>query len=408
MIVEAGVAKLVAAGGGLVSSVVLIAGLGGGAQVASVAADQSRLANAVCAYAPKTEAAAPSARHGLTASQVGHARTIVQVAIDLKLPRRAAEIAIATALQESWLNNATVGDHGTSFGLFQQRPTMGWGTREQVTTPSYAAKSFYQRLIKVQGWADMPLTKAAAIVQRPRSDLRGAYAKHEPLAKQIVASLWKSTAPLPKADEKAVRLSIETAASLGIPRQALVDDIAANLGPKGSRKAAESIVAGQAQKLCKQLKAKLSEATTAIAAGSTRGALAVAAALTMRGVPYSWGGGNKSGPTYGIGRGASTRGFDCSGLAEYAWGKAGVSVGGHTSSQWTSGVRVPRSQIQPGDLIFFATNPNDPATIHHVGIALDSRRMVHAPFTGSSVRVETWADVPRRESEFAGAIRPRG
>lgn len=142
-------------------------------------------------------------------------------------------------------------------------------------------------------------------------------------------------------------------------------------------------------------------------AGAERGIIAVQAALRMRGTPYSWGGGGPDGPSFGIGRGAGTRGFDCSGLAEYAWSRAGARIGGDTSAQWNAGIHVPRSQIRPGDLIFFASNPANAATIHHVGIAIDATRMVHAPFTGSTVRVDTWAGTPSREREFIGVVRPK-
>ncbi|MDF5759013.1 NlpC/P60 family protein [Spongiactinospora sp. TRM90649] len=142
-------------------------------------------------------------------------------------------------------------------------------------------------------------------------------------------------------------------------------------------------------------------------AGRGLGVVAVQAALRMRGVPYSWGGGGPDGPSLGIGHGAATRGFDCSGLTEYAWSRVGVRIGGDTSAQWKAGVHVPRSQIRSGDLIFFAFNPASPATIHHVGLAIDATRMVHAPSTGSTVRVESWAGVPYREREFIGLVRPR-
>ncbi|MEV0619511.1 NlpC/P60 family protein [Nonomuraea sp. NPDC050404] len=144
----------------------------------------------------------------------------------------------------------------------------------------------------------------------------------------------------------------------------------------------------------------------AVLAGAERGLIAVQAALRMRGIPYSWGGGNANGPTYGIGHGAHIHGFDCSGLAEYAWAKAGVQIGGHTSPQWNAGTRIPRDQIRPGDLVFFAHDPASPATIHHVGIAIDAKRMVHAPSTGSTVLIATWAGDPYREREFIGAVRP--
>ncbi|RBQ12139.1 hypothetical protein DP939_44535 [Spongiactinospora rosea] len=144
----------------------------------------------------------------------------------------------------------------------------------------------------------------------------------------------------------------------------------------------------------------------AIAANAERGVFAAHAALRMRGVPYSWGGGGPDGPGLGIGRGARTRGFDCSGLTEYAWATAGARIGGDTSAQWNAGDHIPKAQIRPGDLIFFATDPADPATIHHVGLAIDATHMVHAPHTGSTVRIETWAGIPYWERGFIGAVRP--
>jgi len=94
---------------------------------------------------------------------------------------------VATALQESYLRN--LGDLGPrndhdSLGLFQQRPSQGWGTPEQIMNPEYAAGRFYEKLLGVDGWQAMALTTAAQRVQR--SAYPDAYAKHEPLAAQIV------------------------------------------------------------------------------------------------------------------------------------------------------------------------------------------------------------------------------
>lgn len=433
MIVETGVAKFVAAGGGLVSSVVLIAGFSGGAKYAATSSDVTTFTNAVCSYASPTAANATLGMSppglGLTSDQIANAQIIVDVGAALGLPPRGAEIAVATALQESRLDSSTVGDHGHAFGLFQQHPDSGWGTRSQVTTPNYAARAFYELLVKVHDWQTMPLTRAAAIVQRPREDLRGDYAKHEPLAKKLVAALRRQSATiasevsvsegkglgLSSGEQARLRTSIETAAALGVPRQAVVADIrsalvrktaASGIDPTEIEKRAEKVVTTIAGQLCAGFSATLGETSDGLGAGASRGATAVGAALQMRGIPYSWGGGGPSGPGYGIGRGAKTKGFDCSGLAEYAWSKAGVRIGGHTSVQWNTGSHVPRTQIRPGDLIFFAYNPRNPATIHHVGIAIDSTRMVHAAFTGSTVRVDTWVGVPGREGEFIGAVRP--
>lgn len=118
--------------------------------------------------------------------QVANGAIIVQVGIDMKIPVRGQIIAVATAMQESRLYNVNYGDRD-SLGLFQQRPSAGWGTPEQVTDPKYASRKFYEALLKVDGWADMPLTKAAQRVQR--SAFPDAYAKHEPGAAALVSAV---------------------------------------------------------------------------------------------------------------------------------------------------------------------------------------------------------------------------
>lgn len=139
------------------------------------------------------------------------------------------------------------------------------------------------------------------------------------------------------------------------------------------------------------------------AAGSGMGGVAARAAMRWLGTPYSWGGGTSSGPSYGIQQGANIHGFDCSGLALYAWNKAGVRLDHWTGTQWTSGPHVPVGRLRPGDLVFFARNTSDPDTIHHVGIYIGRGRMVEAPYTGSSVRVSSiW------RGDLIGATRPTG
>ncbi|WP_245666294.1 NlpC/P60 family protein [Actinomadura latina] len=140
-----------------------------------------------------------------------------------------------------------------------------------------------------------------------------------------------------------------------------------------------------------------------LTSSAARGAVAVRAALKWLGTPYSWGGGNTFGPSHGIAQGAGTVGFDCSGLAMYAWAKAGVRLDHWTGTQWTSGPHVPISALRPGDLVFFARDPSDPGTIHHVGIYIGDGRMVEAPYTGSRVRISRI-----QRSDLIGATRPSG
>jgi murein DD-endopeptidase MepM/ murein hydrolase activator NlpD len=121
------------------------------------------------------------------AAQMKNAAIIINVGKQLKLPPRAWVIAVATAMQESNLRNlghlGKRNDHD-SLGLFQQRPSSGWGSPAQVTDPAYAATKFYTKLRKVRNWDGLALTKAAQRVQI--SAYPGAYAKHEPIATQIV------------------------------------------------------------------------------------------------------------------------------------------------------------------------------------------------------------------------------
>ena len=124
------------------------------------------------------------------AAQVRNAAIIINTGVDLKMPPRAWVIAVATAMQESRLTNlgnlGSRNDHD-SLGLFQQRPSSGWGTPAQITDPVYASTKFYQKLKTVAGWESMPLTEAAQRVQI--SAYPDAYAKHEPVATQIVNEL---------------------------------------------------------------------------------------------------------------------------------------------------------------------------------------------------------------------------
>ncbi|WP_327089307.1 NlpC/P60 family protein [Nonomuraea sp. NBC_01738] len=121
------------------------------------------------------------------------------------------------------------------------------------------------------------------------------------------------------------------------------------------------------------------------------------------GTPFSWGGGRPSGPTTGIGRGANTVGFDCSGLTLYAWSKAGISLGHYTGTQFRQGRRVPLSDLRKGDLVFFGGGSGDPT---HVGLYLGGGIMIHAPKTGDVVKKTQFLDSSYYRPIYRGAIRP--
>ncbi len=101
----------------------------------------------------------------LDADQMANAATIAAIGTQRKMPERAVVVALATAYQESGLRNLAGGDRD-SVGLFQQRPSQGWGTGEQIGDPRYAANKFYAALKRVRGWEKLRVTEAAQRVQR--------------------------------------------------------------------------------------------------------------------------------------------------------------------------------------------------------------------------------------------------
>lgn len=173
---------------------------------------------------------------GFAGDQLANATVIVGVGKSMGVPERGWVIAVATAMQESSLHNDTSGDRD-SVGLFQQRPSQGWGTAQQIEVPSYAATQFYDHLVQVPNWESLPLTVAAQDVQR--SATPDAYAKWEQDADQVVG---------------------------------VVEGVQCQSG--GSQGGVPAYDPAQAQAVIRR-------------------------ALTQVGVPYVWGGGNAEGPTGG-------------------------------------------------------------------------------------------------------------
>lgn len=171
------------------------AGRAGCAVVASLVALGTAVAGVV-AVLEHGDAAAPVAERCaaevdgtgwyLSPGQAENAALLTAQGLQRRLPARAATIAIATALQESKLSNITYGDRD-SLGLFQQRPSQGWGTPEEIMDPVYSTGRFYDGLVEVPGYDTLPITEAAQAVQR--SGYPDAYAQHEPRARAWASAL---------------------------------------------------------------------------------------------------------------------------------------------------------------------------------------------------------------------------
>jgi murein DD-endopeptidase MepM/ murein hydrolase activator NlpD len=127
---------------------------------------------------------------GLVQDQVRNSAIIIGVGQELNVPPRGWVVAVATALQESRLRNlphlGSDNDHD-SIGLFQQRPSQGWGSPEQLADPAYQSRRFFEKLLRIPNWERLPLTVAAQRVQV--SAYPNAYAKHEAFASRIVDAL---------------------------------------------------------------------------------------------------------------------------------------------------------------------------------------------------------------------------
>ncbi|WP_431783869.1 C40 family peptidase [Streptomyces chumphonensis] len=260
----------------------------------------------------------------VTPEQMGHAATIVHVGEGKDVPEKGLVIAIMTALQESKLDNLDYGDRD-SLGLFQQRPSMGWGSEAQVTDPAYAAGAFFggpepptpPGLLDTAGWEQMAHGDAAQAVQL--SGFPRAYDKWQSISGKIV----------------------------GRAKDIECDGVG---------------VGGDVGKV-------------------------IQAARSQLGVQYCWGGGDANGPTYtpDCPRGVS-EGFDCSGLTLYAYAQVGITLGHYTGLQWNAGKRVRTyEQLRPGDLMFYRHQGTD--YIHHVSMYLGDDQMIHAPRTGSPVEI---------------------
>jgi len=161
-------------------------------------ADAAR--NMAVAFLPGSPAQ-PVPVGGLSQVQTNHAYIIIKVAEQLELPERAMMVAIMTAMQETRLRNLAnpkvpaslrvphdgTGTNYDSIGLFQQRPSQGWGSTEEILNPEYSSRKFYEKLVQVNNWLVIALTEAAQAVQR--SAFPDAYAKHEQMATAVVNAL---------------------------------------------------------------------------------------------------------------------------------------------------------------------------------------------------------------------------
>jgi cell wall-associated NlpC family hydrolase len=284
--------------------------------------------------------------------QLQRAAAIIAVGKSQNIPAKGQLIAVMAAITESSLralsntnahpNSAHIpndgdGDDHDSLGLFQMRPSTGWGTVENLMDPVWSARAFYggpngpnhgspRGLLDLTKWQSMdPGTAAQAVEVSAYPDR---YAINQPVAEKILTTLTGVT--------------LES----GMCGPAV--EVPANLPP------------GFPSEM-------------------------IAAAAKQLGTPYVWGGGTFNGPTGG--------GFDCSGLVLYAAYKASggrIRLRHYSGAQIHEGRGIALSDKGPGDLIFFSYP--GAGVPHHVAIYVGGNRILHAPHTGDRVRYGTIGD----------------
>src|SRR5579864_4900216 len=164
----------------LICSVIAVSGLAVGVVV--VRGGPGPAARVGCNFA----STAASTQYSIAPTQAQNAAIIAAVAMRKGMPDHAVTVALAAALQETKLRNLPYGDLD-SVGLFQQRPSQGWGTGTQIMDPNYEASAFYDHLGQVRGWQPMPVTDAARLVQQ--SARPEAYAAWEGEARSLASAL---------------------------------------------------------------------------------------------------------------------------------------------------------------------------------------------------------------------------
>lgn len=291
-----------------------------------------------------------------SAEQMNNAQTITQVTQSRRLPRRAAVLAAATAIVESQLTNVHYGDRD-SLGLFQQRPSEGWGSPADILNPAAATGKFLDHLVAIPNWEYLPPGVAEQLVQRSAHPER--YAPQEPPAAALVGTFWTgpdNPAPPPT----------------GGPPADQVAKLAAFTASTGCGDQGGSNIPLDPQRLPPNFQLPT----------DPQQRVAVSYALAQVGKPYVWG---ATGPHT----------FDCSGLMQAAWAAAGIPISGGTTSQVHDGTAVPSlHQVQPGDLLFIPGSLGTARNPRHVGMYAGGGLVVNAYDEKAGVIIEsvdTWA-----------------
>jgi cell wall-associated NlpC family hydrolase len=329
-----------------------------------------------------------------------NAGIIYSVGRQMGLGTRDIQIALIAAMVESNLVNVNYGDRD-SLGLFQQRPSQGWGTPEQVTDPYYAARKFFSAL-KGLGprRLQMGMGEAAQAVQRSAypsryaeriGEMRGLWPSISEAGGDVPLTVEGAPFPTQQLDQIPVDQMVEeettAALMLGAPDDSMAGAAGADLtAPTNTALGAWGMVPQLPEEdpLDSGATTPLSEGTRSVTVQNfaplgTQGVdgwrkAVVSAARSAIGTPYVWGGNSLQ------------SGVDCSGLIQQAFARAGMDIPRVSYQQANFGQRVGLKGIQPGDLVAWDNSSRNNGA-DHIAIYLGNGMIIESPRPGLSVRV---------------------
>jgi cell wall-associated NlpC family hydrolase len=321
-------------------------------------------------------ASAEARLHALDEKAEAAAERYNKARIELQADQQKAEQAAATLARAE--RHLTAQEKAVAAFANAAYQGQGFDTAFGITAES--PQEFLDKTTTLQAVADSQ--------SRMLADLAAARRQHEQAqstASAAVAAQQASTKQM-EADRQTVLDAADEQQQSLRDLQEQQRQIIAAAKARAERIAAERAAAALAARQAAAAAAAQALSTQSVSAppvhGSGGASVAVQWAYKELGKPYVWG---AAGPDS----------FDCSGLTQYVWGKAGVYLSHYTGAQWNEGAHVDRSQLQPGDLVFFGSD------LHHVGIYIGDSKMIEAPYTGANVRI---SDAFR--SDYAGAVRP--
>ncbi len=326
---------------------------------------------------------------GFTQEQLRNAGIIYRVGQQLGLGTRDIQIALITAMVESNLRNVNYGDRD-SLGLFQQRPSQGWGTPEQVTDPYYAARKFYTTMLDMFGSRRFSMSMGDVAQGVQRSAYPERYGERIPAMRLLWPQIGQAAGDIPQSMDGGNYLpevemptpSIEQMVGAVGEQEPAIPSASTMLGAWGfnspmipEEPEIDPMMSGLGTLLSEGTNQYLQQDMGPYGKGVDGWRKAVIeAARSAVGTPYVWGGNSLQG------------GVDCSGLIQQAFARAGIDLPRVSYMQANSGQRVGLKGLQPGDLVAWDNSSRNNGA-DHIAIYLGGGMIIESPRPGLSVRI---------------------